>query len=128
MDAIANLIITLLHAGTAAHVLHLQAKGAGSYARHSALGEFYGEIIDRADALAEAYQGAGRAIIAPYPDGYVNPGQDGTQQDALEFLQALGEFVATTRKDVLQSSQIQNLIDEVAELIDSTIYKIENLQ
>lgn len=128
MDAIANLIITLLHAGTAAHVLHLQAKGPGSLARHEALGAFYGAVIDKADAIAEAYQGNQHAIIAPYPDGYVNPMQNGAPSDALEFMQALSDFVATTRKDVVQVSQIQNLIDEVAALIDSTVYKLENLQ
>lgn len=128
MDEIAKLVITLLHASTAAHVLHLQAKGPGSLARHEALGEFYDAIVGKVDKLAEVYQGNQHAIITPYPDGYVNPGQSGALSDALEFMQALSEFVAESRKGISQASHIQNLVDEIAELIDGTIYKLENLQ
>lgn len=128
MDEIAKLVITLLHASTAAHVLHLQAVGVGSKARHEALGAFYGSMVGLTDKLAEVYQGNGRAIITPYPDGYVNPGQNGTLSDALEFMQALSEFVAEARKGISQASHIQNLVDEIAELIDGTIYQLENLQ
>lgn len=128
MDAIAKLIITLFHAGTAAHVLHLQAQGAGSYARHKALDDFYNGIIGKADAIAEAWQGRNRQIIEGYPDGYVNPPQDGSKEAALEFLVSLSNFVDETRKEIDQRSEIQNLIDEVQELIDSTIYLTERLQ
>lgn len=127
MDKIAELIITLLHAGTAAHVLHLQATGAGSYARHKALDDFYHGIIDGADEIVEAYQGK-YGIVAPYPDGYVNPVQNGAQSDALGFLKALNEYVAEARTQIAQDSEIQNLVDECVALIDSTIYKIERLQ
>ena len=128
MEALAKLIITLLHAGTAAHVLHLQARGPGSLARHEALGAFYGAIVDLADELAEVSQGEQNAIVDAYPDGYVNPGQAGALSDALEFMQSLRTFVAETRKDISQASHIQNLVDEIAALIDRTIYKLENLQ
>ena len=128
MDAIAKLIITLFHAGTAAHVLHLQATGAGSYARHKALDDFYHGVIDKADAIAESWQGRNREIITGYPDGYVNPPQDGSQEAVLTFLLALSEFVDATRAEVDQRSEIQNLIDEVQDLINDTVYFIERLQ
>ena len=128
MEAIAKLIITLFHAGTAAHVLHLQAEGVGSYARHKALDDFYTGIIGHADAIAEAWQGRNRQIITGYPDGYVNPPQDGSAQAVLTFLVALSDFVDETRKEVDQRSEIQNLIDEAQTLIDDTIYFIERLQ
>ena len=128
MDAIAKLIITLFHAGTAAHVLHLQAEGVGSYARHKALDDFYHGVIDKADAIAEVWQGRNRQVITGYPDGYVNPPQDGSKDAVLAFLVALSDFVDETRKEVDQRSEIQNLIDEAQELIDSTIYFTERLQ
>lgn len=128
MEAIAKLIITLFHAGTAAHVLHLQAEGVGSYARHKALDDFYNGVIAKADAIAEAWQGRNRQIITGYPDGYVNPPQDGTKEAVLAFLVALSDFIDETRKDVDQRSEIQNLIDEAQELVDDTIYFIERLQ
>jgi hypothetical protein len=37
-----------------AHREHLKTK---SYAQHKALGKFYNDIVDNADAIAEAYQG-----------------------------------------------------------------------
>jgi DNA-binding ferritin-like protein len=128
MEAIAKLIITLMHAGTAAHVLHLQATGPGSYARHKALDDFYKGIIDKADSIAEAWQGRNRQIIVGYPDGYVNPPQDGSKQAVLDFLTALLAFVDETRTEVDQRSEIQNLIDEAVSFIDDTIYFIEQLQ
>lgn len=128
MDEIAKLVITLLHASTAAHVLHLQVKGPGSLARHEALGDFYGGIVGLADDLAEVCQGSMGNVITPYPDGYVNPGQSGTPSDAVEFMQALRNFVSETRKGIDQASHIQNLVDEIAALIDRTIYKLEQLQ
>lgn len=128
MDAIAKLIITLFHAGTAAHVLHLQAEGVGSDARHRALADFYDGIVGKTDKLAECWQGRNRQIITGYPDGYVNPPQDGTQASVLTFLAALSDFVDQTRVDIDQRSEIQNLIDEVQELIDQTIYRVERLQ
>lgn len=128
MEAIAKLIITLMHAGTAAHILHLQAVGTGSYARHKALDSFYHDIIDKADDIAEAWQGRNRQIIVGYPDGYVNPPQSGSKEDVLEFLTSLLAFVDETRAEVDQRSEIQNLIDEATSLIDSTIYFIEQLQ
>lgn len=118
MDQIAQLIVTLFHAGTAAHVLHLQTR---SYATHKALDEFYHEIIDAADEIAEAWQGK-YGIIDAYPDGYVNPGSD-----PVAFLETLNAFVAEQRASVAQDSEIQNLIDEAVSLIDGTIYKVKFL-
>lgn len=50
---IGELIIKLFHARTTAHILHLKTR---SHAQHKALNDFYDEIVDLADALAEAYQ------------------------------------------------------------------------
>ena len=49
-----NLIATLFLARELAHREHLRTR---SYAAHIALSDFYEGIIDRADAIAEAYQG-----------------------------------------------------------------------
>ena len=47
--------IGIMFAGrTVTHIQHLKTK---SYAEHKALNEFYDEIIDLADGLAEATQG-----------------------------------------------------------------------
>ena len=53
-------ILTLLHAATNAHILHLRSR---SFAEHSALGEFYQALPDLADKLAEAIQGAEQQLL-----------------------------------------------------------------
>lgn len=110
-------LMELLHARTNAHVLHLRTK---SYAHHMALNEFYDEIGDHTDAIAEAYQG--RYGIIEYPALPYKP-----DNDPIMMLRSLRRYVDDTRRMVCSESEIQNLIDEAVALMDSTLYKLENL-
>lgn len=112
-------ILTLLHAATNTHILHLQSK---SYAEHMALGTFYSELPDLVDAVAEAIQGDEEKIIE-YEYDYYRPADT-----ALEELISLKDFVSENRYAVCEKSEIQNLIDAIADLIDSTIYKLKFLK
>lgn len=114
--AAAKFFMTLLNAGTQAHILHLQTK---SYAQHVALGDFYDAIVDKADSLIEAYQGK-YGIVTSYPSGLDVP------KDPIKFITDLSSFVATYR-DFCDDSEIQNIVDEIAGLIDSTMYKLKFL-
>lgn len=116
MKAAAQFIQTLFHAGTTAHILHLQTR---SYAAHKALDEFYHEIIDLADDVAESYQGK-YGLITGYTSDYK------LAKEPVQFLQDLSAYVATNR-DFCEDSEIQNDIDAVASLIDSTMYKLKFL-
>lgn len=116
--AAAEFFITLLHAATSGHVLHLQTR---SYAQHKALDEFYSELPGLVDSVIEAYQGK-YGLVLDYPDGYAVP----TGQP-IEFVSAVGDYVTASRLSVGADSELQNLIDEVMELIDSTIYKLRFL-
>jgi hypothetical protein len=40
----------------------------------------------------------------------------------------LKNFVNDARQDLPQESQIQNIVDEIAQLIDSTLYKLRFLK
>lgn len=112
-------ILTLLHAATNTHLLHLRSK---SYAEHMALGAFYAALPDLVDVIAEAIQGIEEELI-DYPVDYYPPAAT-----ALDELRSLKEFVAEERKELPQNSEIQNLIDSILELIDSTIYKLKFLR
>lgn len=114
----AEFFITLLHAATSGHILHLQTR---SYAQHKALDEFYGELPGLADGVIEAFQGK-YGLVLDYPDGYTVP--TGTP---IEFVSALGDYVTANRAAVGNDSELQNLIDGVMDLIDSTIYKLRFL-
>lgn len=117
--AAAEFFMTLLHAATSGHVLHFQTR---SFAQHKTLDEFYSELPGLVDGLVEAYQGK-YGVVMDYPSGYAIP-----TEAPIDFVSALGDYVAATRASVAADSELQNLIDEIAELIDSTLYKLRFLQ
>lgn len=108
-------VLTLMHASTNAHILHLRTR---SRSDHEALNEFYKELPEKVDKLAEAIQGAEQKLL-DFPMDYYSPADT-----PLEELVQLKEYVDEERKEISQRSEIQNLVDEIAELIDSTIYKL----
>ena len=111
-------ILTLLHAATNTHLLHWQTK---SFAEHVALGEFYAAIPDLVDALVEATQGATGEIIQ-FPADYYPPAENGLQE-----LKELREYFVENRDVMPASSEIQNLLDNIGDQIDSTLYRLRFL-
>lgn len=112
----AKFFMGLLNAATVAHILHLQTR---SYAQHVALGELYEALPGLVDAVIEAYQGK-YGIVTNYPATI------SVAKDPIEFITELSSFIATYR-DCCEDSEIQNLIDEVASQVDSTMYKLKFL-
>jgi DNA-binding ferritin-like protein len=111
------LIALCFEARTKAHMLHLQTK---SYATHKALNEYYDEIVDIADSLAEAYQGR-EGIITTYPKISLSA------PDPIKLVEQVRSWVDKNRKDISIYSEIQNIIDELQDLNNSTLYKLKNL-
>ena len=118
-DEYGEFILTLLHAATNTHILHLRSN---SYAEHMALGAFYQALPDLVDVVVESIQGLQETLI-DYPVDYYPPAENG-----LEELRALKDYVAEERGDMPLDSEIQNSIDAIADLIDSTIYKLKFLK
>lgn len=114
-------ILALFNARTAAHIMHLQATGPGSYAAHKALNDFYDGIVDLADGLAESYQGCYGLI--KWPSGWVRPATS-----ALDMLEDLKEKSAECRAEFDDEPHLQNQIDGIVELITSTQYKLKFLK
>jgi hypothetical protein len=114
-------ILALFNARTAAHIMHLQATGPGSYAAHKALNEFYDGIVDLADGLAESYQGCYGLI--KWPSGWTRPATS-----ALEMLDNLKELSTDCRAEFEDEPHLQNQIDGIVELITSTQYKLKFLK
>mgnify|MGYP007026935049 CR=1 FL=1 len=111
-------VLCLLHSVTNAHILHLQSR---SYSEHKALEGYYTEIGDLVDSYVEAYQGK-FGIIEGYGLEYAEP------EPALEYLIGLSEYIKTAREQLPQDTELQNIIDEMAALVDSTIYKLRFLK
>jgi hypothetical protein len=111
------LILELFHSSTNAHIQHLRTR---SYAAHKALGEYYESVLDKADSLAEAYQG--RYGLIEFPNLPFK-----MESDSVMMLKGLRRYIDDNRMAMVQDSELQNLLDEVIALIDSTLYKLEFL-
>jgi hypothetical protein len=116
-----ELLITLLNAATIGHVLHLRSR---SYSEHKALNTFYSELPDLVDSVIEAWQGRNGELVE-YPDQMVELSE---HDDALVFVMYLKMVLEENRGVLGGASEIQNLVDGIAELIDSTLYKLTFLK
>lgn len=123
MNEFVQLISTLLASRTQAHIFHWQAEGEGSDARHRALGAYYEEIVELVDGLVESFQG--RYDIQR---GYTSPATFKEDGQALLYFEALAVYVETIRTKIPQDSFIQNEVDTVVKLIETTKYKLKKLR
>ena len=103
-----------------AHSTHLNTR---SFSKHSALNTFYDEVIDLADKFAEAYQGR-HGLIGPI----AIPAAKKTT-NIIEFLQDQLAELEKGRYDMCDKTDtpLQNIIDEIAGLYLSTLYKLRFL-
>ena len=113
----AAMVLELFHVRTNAHLLHLKTR---SYAAHKALGEFYDELVDLVDSFAEAYQG--RYGLLNYPDVPFKQ-----EADAIMMIKTVRRYIDDNRIGMVPDSELQNIIDEIVALMDSTLYKLEFL-
>lgn len=114
----AEFVATLLHSSTVTHFMHW---ATDSYAQHVALGEFYDEIIDLTDQFAEAYMGR-------YEQLTNFPSQFHEAKEPVKYLEGLKDFVEEARKELPQDTELQNIVDEIADLINSSLYKLRFLK
>lgn len=92
-----------------------------SYSEHKTLNNYYEEIIPLLDGLVESYQG-----LYPRIGSYtlVNP-VDWNDGVSATYFKGLYEFVQKNRALIpCQESWFQNQIDEIAQLIAETLYKL----
>lgn len=120
-DPVMDFTMCLLNSVTTGHILHLQSR---SYSQHMALGAYYDGIGDLVDAFVEAFQGK-YGLLTKYPTSAgLMPNVEPT-----DYLTYLSDEVATLRRadGFPQDSELQNEVDNIANLINSTIYKLKFL-
>lgn len=123
MKQFAFFIGTLLQSRTQAHIYHWQTQGIGSDAAHRALGDYYDGIVPLLDGLVESTQGR-YGIVR----GYRMP--DALREDGgfIKYFEGLSRFVEMTRTQIPQDSYLQNQVDEIVDLIETTKFKLINLK
>ena len=116
----ADFVGTLFLARDVAHSVHLNTR---SFAKQSALNEFYDGIVDLADKFAEAYQGR-HGLIGPIT--LMSAKKTG---NIVEFLEESLKEVEAVRYKVCDKADtpLQNIIDEIVGQYLSTLYKLKFL-
>jgi hypothetical protein len=102
------------------HSAHLNTR---SYAKHTALGEFYDGVIDLADKFAEAYQGK-YGLIGP-----ISLMSAKKTSNVVDFLEGQVDDLMEMRYKVVEKecTPLQNIIDEIFGLYYTTLYKLKFL-
>jgi hypothetical protein len=114
-------IATLFLTRELAHRYHLSTK---SYSQHKALQNFYEDLLDLTDDLAEMTQGAHGLLNIPIlteKSGYKEPLY--CIADKLKYVES-NRYKAYSKDD----TALQNKIDEIVETFLRAIYKLENLK
>ena len=116
-----DMVSMLLHSRTQVHTLHLQTK---SYPEHIALNEYYDGIVGLIDGIIESYQGKYEIIQGYKSYDLVNYK---STEATISYLKGLDDKVQKLR-GCCKDTFIQNQIDNVNELINSTLYKLRFLK
>lgn len=100
---------------------HLQT---GKYAAHKALNEYYDEIIDKVDALIEAWMGINGKV------GNLTNTIDTDFDNPIKYLTQLKKFTKEGRQELISEddTELWSTIDDILNLIDSTLYKLKELK
>ena len=123
MNQMGLLVGTLMQSRNQAHIYHWQVTGPGSHAAHLALQAYYEGIIPLIDGLVESYQGK-YGILS----GYRMSSSIREDGNFISYFDALCVFVERARTEIPQDSYLANQVDTIVELINSTKYKLKNLQ
>jgi hypothetical protein len=108
-------ISMLFKAKEDAHISHIEQRSK-SDATHNALGEFYESLDELLDTLAETVMGVHGQLTLSFSASVI--------VDPVSYMQNLYTQVNKER-NMYTEGWIQNQIDEVAQLIAHTIYKLK---
>ena len=116
-----SLVSRLLDSQRQVHIFHLQTK---SFAEHKALQDYYDAIGDIVDGIVESYQGK-YGIVTGWKS--VGTAEYQSTEQILSYLKSLSEETSKYY-NISKDTYIQNQLDEVPSLINSTLYKLRFLK
>lgn len=102
-----------------AHIAHLQTS---SYAQHMALNTLYTDVVDIRDKFAESYQGQ-YGILKGF-SGTISI-KEGV--DMVSYINSLKTPLNGFRES-LTDGYLQQIVDDLFELLNSTVYKLKFLE
>lgn len=118
---IEQLVSRVFQARDVAHRAHWKTK---SFSQHMALGDFYDQVIDKIDDIVECYQGEFGLI-----DDFSVIADAMTGNDIVRYLESEAKWIEDYRSELAEgSTSIENLIDNLLETYNRTLYKLKNLK
>ena len=120
METVAKFLSTLFNSRDQAHIFHLQTS---SYATHKALNDYYDAVVGLVDTYAETCQGR-YGIIR----GYTPQKQYFENDEVIKYFTGLSTYIDSVRKGLPQDGDLNNIVDEISALVNSTIYKLNYLK
>lgn len=116
-EVVAKIIGHMFMSRTYSHMCHLKTS---SFAKHKALNEFYDEIVDLADTLAEAVQGKYDKLDIPFIE------LKGDVEDPIDGLEVQVMMLENLSKKC-ELEWVKNIFQEIQALYYSTLYKLKHL-
>lgn len=92
------------------------------YGNHMALNDFYEDMPDKVDALIEAWMGVNGKKIKSYDNVLM-----AKNMNTLLYLKELRKICKQGYPLMNGESELEGLLDDIVELIDSTLYKVKEL-
>lgn len=117
-----KLLNKLFESREVTHAIHLKTD---SYSQHIALDEYYTNIIDLIDELAEVYQGQYNKV-GDYMDMESKP----DMSDIVKYLESVTKYVKDKRKELINedNGHLISIFDNITVLQYRTLYKLKNLK
>lgn len=115
------LISRLIALGDGVRLEHWGTSGPGSFARHTALGDFYDALSGKLDEIVEISIGINGPIKAVEPRAYTKSGINKQIADVMNWTSANRSKIAGG------NAIIENQLDELGAIFSRTLYKLERL-
>ena len=121
---VAEFVSYIFNCRNVVHMLHLKTN---SFAAHKALDTFYNEVIEIIDSIAEVSQGYLGETLSGYMDF---PMAKYENYNPVVYLKEVREYVRSKRYTDFSKeySPIQNELDNLENLLNQTLYKLEQLK
>ena len=95
---------------------------AAKYSKHEALDEFYKEMPEKVDALIEAWMGVNKKKITKFENILQS-----SNMNTLNYLNELKKVCKNGRDLLDDNDDLESLLDDIVNLINSTLYKVKEL-
>lgn len=92
------------------------------YGKHKALQDFYEEMPDKVDALIEGWMGANGKKVGAFQNILSS-----SNLNTLKYLNELKRVCKEGRTLMGENDELNSLLDDIINLINSTLYKVREL-